>query len=141
MPTYNYGCPGCGWKGERYAYLAEADRQSCLNCGSALRKLFSPPRARAVIVTGYQKQMRDAGLVGADVSTRDNIEVGDATPEEIKKECDRWGKEREERTMAENEKVIGEAMQDLGEGIYDTGLPSNHPPPPSVEEIESRGAP
>jgi len=40
MPTYEYECPACGHRFEKFQRMTEAPLNTCPQCGSAIRRLI-----------------------------------------------------------------------------------------------------
>ncbi|HOC31637.1 MAG: zinc ribbon domain-containing protein [Armatimonadetes bacterium] len=43
MPTYEYLCPDCGERFERFQKMSDPPVKSCPSCGAGVRKVMHPP--------------------------------------------------------------------------------------------------
>ena len=68
MPLYEFSCPECGQRDERFISLAEFDEkvqsQQCVACGQRLRKVFSVPAL--VSDTGFMSGIASDDGFGKD---------------------------------------------------------------------------
>lgn len=71
--------------------------------------MFAPTRSRPVIGS------RQRSLAA---KSKNLIELGDATPEEVSREMDRWGRESTERRKAELFREATGIVQDLGDDLW-----------------------
>jgi len=105
MPAYDYRCHACGRTTTEYPMLADRDRVTCGACGGTMERLFSPPRARPVVRTAYQRAM---------ARNPDMVEVGDSR-EEFDRELARWKREADQARREKIGQAADELVSELGE--------------------------
>lgn len=121
MPNFDFRCPGCGCAEERIVPYAERLTQSCSRCQTTLTWVFTPTRQKPVVYgststhpphfTGPRQRARL-------LRESNQIELGDASPAEVEREFNRWGKEADERHEADLLKTAESIVSDLGGELY-----------------------
>ncbi len=84
MPTYEYGCDGCGHRFESFQGITEDPVKVCPECGGTVKRLISQGasfilKGRGFYATDYKRTQPDCG--------RENTCCGRDTPCE-KKPCE-----------------------------------------------------
>jgi len=135
MPAYDYRCHSCVSTATEYPMIADRDLVRCGACGGTMERLFSPPRARPVVVSAYQREMR---------RHPDMVEVGESR-QEFDAEMRRWKREAEAERSERIGQAADELVSELGEvretvlskldgGSRDDGGRTSPPPAPKIPE-------
>lgn len=128
MPTYDYACRSCLWRGDLSVSVSERHAAHCPHCSGPLNLLIpaSAPAGRVGLVS-RSRYARDRGL----------LELGDAKLDEVAKEFDRYEREAEEANTRQIEKVSDELAQEfgeVGEAVVDQSVPNERTDTPVVVE-------
>lgn len=119
MPHFDFKCEGCGCVEDRFIAYDERLTQTCSRCQTTLTWVFTPTRQRPVVYGTTSTQ--PAAFTGPRqrarlIKEKGRIELGDAKPDEVRREFERWEGERDAKHEAEIHQIASEIASEAGLG-------------------------
>lgn len=121
MPHFDFICQHCGERDDRIVPYEERLEQRCKRCQTMLTWVFTPTRTKPVVygsTSSHPPEFTGPRQRARALRESGRIELGDASPAEVNKEFDRWGKEAEASREADLLKTAESIVSDLGGELY-----------------------
>ena len=137
MPLFQFFCPACKQREDRFCGFSERQGQTCSICGLPIHWEFVPTLSKPVVYGNDSKEF--SAFTGPKQKARylaanSLVELGNESKDTVHKSAARARQEHEASEDAETARVVNEALSELGDaGLYKSV-------PKHVAEREARAA-